>query len=139
MAYDEKLADRVRRSLTPHTRFDERAMFGGLAFMVRGHMCCGLVKDRLMVRVDPDDYERWLEQPGAAPMDFTGRPMRGFLYVGGPGIATAPALNAWIGRALAFVERRPQKTAGATKAGAKVARKAPTARSTAGARLTRRR
>ena len=58
MAYDEKLADRVRQALTRRSSVEEREMFGGLAFMVRGHMCCGLAKDKLMVRVDPDAYDQ---------------------------------------------------------------------------------
>ena len=85
-------------------------MFGGLAFMARGHMCCGLVQARLMVRVDPNDYARLLEEPHARPMDFTGRPMRGFLYVDPAGIDTAVALRTWVGRALAFAESLPPRT-----------------------------
>ncbi len=84
-------------------------MFGGLAFMARGHMCCGLVQAQLMVRVDPQDYDRLLQEPPVQPMDFTGKPMRGFLYVEPSGIRSAPALRKWIGRALAFAERLPPK------------------------------
>ena len=107
MAYEEHLANRVRKALTLRSAVEERAMFGGLAFMVRGHMCCGLVKDRLMVRVNPDAYDQLLREPGAQPMDFTGRSMRGFLYVSGVGIATPLALDTWIARALDFAETRP--------------------------------
>ena len=109
MAYDNQLANRVRQTLAHHVKTDERAMFGGLAFMVRGHMCCGLVGDRLMVRVDPDEYDRLLTEPGAAPMDFTGKPMRGFLYVTGVGLSDSSGLNTWIARALEFVNGRPPK------------------------------
>ena len=84
-------------------------MFGGLAFMARGHMCCGLVRAQLMVRVDPQAYDRLLQEPHVQPMDFTGRPMRGFLYVEPTGIASAPALRKWIGRALAFAEGLPPR------------------------------
>jgi TfoX/Sxy family transcriptional regulator of competence genes len=111
MAYDEKLAARTRAVLTPLAAFDEKKMFGGLAFMVRGHMCCGVLQDRLMVRCDPKSYDRFVAEPGASPMDFTGRPMRGFLFVSGAGVAAAPALRRWIGRALEFVERQPAKPA----------------------------
>ena len=100
MAYDETLASRVRRALTRRVVIEERATFGGLAFMVRGHMCCGVVKDKLMVRVDPNAYEQLLGEPGAQLMDFTGRPMRGFLFVTGAGLSTPRALEAWIARAL---------------------------------------
>ena len=82
-------------------------MFGGLAFMAHGHMCCGLVQAKLMVRIDPQAYDHLLQEPHVQPMDFTGRPMRGFLYVEPAGIASAPALRKWIGRALAFAERLP--------------------------------
>lgn len=84
-------------------------MFGGLTFMVRGHMCCGLVQAKLMVRVDPRAYDRLLQEPHVHPMDFTGRPMRGFLYAEVTSIGSAPALRKWIGRGLAFVERLPPK------------------------------
>lgn len=108
MAYDEGLANRVRQALKGRA-LDERAMFGGLALMVRGHMCCGLVGDRLMVRVGPDAYDDLLGRPGAQAMDFTGRPMRGLLYVSGDGIATEAALRWWVSRALSFVESQPPK------------------------------
>lgn len=91
-------------------------MFGGLAFMVRGHMCCGLVKDKLMVRVDPNTYDQLLDLPGVQPMDFTGKPMRGFLYVTGVGISTAKALRTWVSRALDFAESRPPKTSRSVRA-----------------------
>ena len=110
MAYDEKLAGRIRRVLSEGSKVEEKAMFGGLAFMVRGHMSCGLVQEKLMVRVDPADYERLLAEPGAKPMDFTGRPMRGFLYVSHSAIATAPALRKWIARGLAFAENLPPRS-----------------------------
>ena len=84
-------------------------MFGGLAFMARGHMCCGLVQSTLMVRVDPRACDRLLLEPGVRPMDFTGRPLRGFLYVDRNGIASAPALRKWVGRALAFADGLPPK------------------------------
>ena len=110
MAYDEQLAIRVRRVLAGRRDIEEKAMFGGLAFMARGHMCCGLVQAKLMVRVDPQAYDRLRQESNVRPMDFTGRPMRGFLYVEPNGIASAPALRKWIGRALAFAESLPQKT-----------------------------
>jgi len=89
-------------------------MFGGLAFMIRGHMCCGLVGSELMIRVDPDACENLLRQPHARPMDFTGRPMRGFLFVGAPGISSAPALRRWVGLAVSYAASRPPKLKGRT-------------------------
>ena len=110
MAYDKDLADRVRRILTRRAAAEERAMFGGLAFMVQGHMCCGLVSDRLMVRVRPEAYEQLLKEPGAEPMDFTGKPMRGFLYVTRAGTASTSSLGTWVSRALDFVGGLPPKS-----------------------------
>jgi hypothetical protein len=85
-------------------------MFGGIAFMVAGRMACGLVGDTLMVRVGPGEYEALLDAPHVRPMDFTGRPMRGFLYVEPEGIDTPRALRTWIDRAVGFVETQPART-----------------------------
>lgn len=109
MAYDKTLADRVRRVLARRSDIVERAMFGGLAFMARGHMCCGLVQDKLMVRVDPAAYDQLLAEPGVRPMDFTGKPMRGFLYVTGPALSNPSVLRTWVVRALDFAKSRPAK------------------------------
>ena len=109
MGYDTELAARVRRMLGSRTDVQERAMFGGLTFMVRGHMCCGVSASRLMVRVDPDTYDRLLAEPHARPMDFTGRPMRGLLFVDPTGTATSSALGRWIARAVKHAESQPAK------------------------------
>jgi hypothetical protein len=79
-------------------------MFGGLAFMVSGGMACGVVGDELMARVGPRRYEEALRRPHARPMDFTGRPLRGMVYVGADGIRTAAALKKWIREVVAFAE-----------------------------------
>lgn len=84
-------------------------MFGGVAFMVRGHMACGVVRSSLMVRVRPEDCGRFLKEKGARPMDFTGRPMPGFLFVDSPGIASAASLARWVGRATARAEAAPAR------------------------------
>lgn len=110
MPVDETLAIRVRRALAGRRDVEEKRMFGGLAFMVRGHMAVGLVKSTLMVRVDPDEQDTLLAEPHARPMDFTGRPMNGFLYVDQPGITSTPGLRKWIARGVAFAESRPVKT-----------------------------
>jgi TfoX/Sxy family transcriptional regulator of competence genes len=112
VAYDEKLAQRIRTILSTRRDVVERKMFGGIAFMIRGHMSCGIVGPTLMVRVDPDDEGRLLRLPHARPMDFTGRPMRGFLYVDPPGLAAASGLRAWVRRAAAWAESQPAKSAG---------------------------
>lgn len=109
MAYDEKLADRIRKVLSAHSGLSEKRMFGGIAFMLRGNMCCGVVKDDLMVRVGPGQYEKLLAEPHARPMDFTGRPMTGFVYVGPGGYRSDQALAKWVERGVDFVASLPPK------------------------------
>ncbi len=86
MAFDEKLADRVRSILRERNDVVERKMFGGLAFLIRGNMCCGIVGTDLMVRVGADQHESALAEAHARPMDFTGRPSKGMVYVGAEGL-----------------------------------------------------
>src|SRR5688572_20211328 len=107
MAYDEKLAARIREALSDRDDVVEKKMFGGLCFMVNGAMCCGLTKTDFMVRVGPDQYEDALAQPHARPMDFTGRPLKGMIYVAPAGLRTQAALAKWIGRGVAFVSALP--------------------------------
>lgn len=109
MAYDEGLAERIREVLSAQGGVIEKKMFGGLAFMVHGHMCCGVVADDLMLRVGPDQHESVLAQPYARAMDFTGRPMKGFIYVEQEGLASDDDLAAWIQRGLDFVRSLPPK------------------------------
>ncbi|HVL87098.1 MAG TPA: TfoX/Sxy family protein [Candidatus Thermoplasmatota archaeon] len=99
MPYDPRLADRVRAALTGKGAV-ERKMFGGLAFLVRGKMLVGVLGDDLVVRVGPEGYERALRLPHARPMDFTGRPLRGLVYVGSAGVRTQAGLRAWLARAV---------------------------------------
>ena len=88
MAYNEHLAQRIRAGFTKaQTRFEEKSMMGGLCFMVNGKMCVGVDKSRLMARIDPDGYETALRCKGCVTMDFTGRPMRGFVFVNPEGLS----------------------------------------------------
>ena len=109
MAYGEGLADRVRGALLPRPDIEEKKMFGGLAFMVGGHMCCGVIGDDLMVRVGRDAYEDALAAKGARPMDFTGRPMKSMVFVGAAGTERDADLRGWIDTALDFVRTLPPK------------------------------
>lgn len=84
-------------------------MFGGLAFLVNGHMCCGVTAGDLMVRVGSDLHERALKRPHARPMDFTGRPLRGFVYVAREGCRTAAQLKGWVKLGLDFALSLPPK------------------------------
>ena len=109
MAYDEELADRIRDVLAGRERVEERKMFGGIAFMVGGHMTVGVVKDELMARVGADGENEALAQPHARTMDFTGRPMTGFVFVSAERVATEEAVRPWVERCLAFVATLPPK------------------------------
>jgi hypothetical protein len=95
VAYDEELADRVRAQLAIRAGLTERKMFGGLAFMLEGNMACGVLGDEVIVRVARDDYDRALAEPGVREFDFTGRPMRGFVCVGGAELSDE-ALAGWV-------------------------------------------
>ncbi len=108
MAYDERLADRVRDILAGHPGLGERKMFGGLAFMLDGNMCCGIVGDRLMLRLGADLAEQALERTHVHAMDFTGRPMSGMVYVAPEGVR-GRALRTWVEKAAGFARTLPPK------------------------------
>mgnify|MGYP001309680312 FL=1 len=108
MAIDEGLAERIREALGP-ARTTERKMFGGLAFMERGHMFIGISKEALMVRVGPAAYSTSLERPHAREMDFTGRPMKGYVFVDPPGFESDADLAHWVQAGLSFVATLPAK------------------------------
>lgn len=110
MPYDEALADRVRTRLARHAGLEERRMFGGLAFLLNGHMCCGVLDDRLVLRLGDDGAREALAHEHASPMDFTGRPLRSMVYVGAPGIAADADLERWLDGAVRFTAALPPKT-----------------------------
>lgn len=106
MAFDERLAKRVRDLFrVSNVVCEEKKMMGGLCFMVDGKMCIGVEKDRLMARIDPSEYDAALGRKGCIPMDFTGRPMRGFVFVNPEGIESRADLRYWISLALEFNPR----------------------------------
>jgi TfoX/Sxy family transcriptional regulator of competence genes len=109
MAYDEKLADRIRESLSGTKGILEKKMFGGIAFMWKDKMFVGIIKDDLMVRVLLDREEEALDKPHARPMDFTNKPMRGFIYVSPDGIKTKKNLDMWIELGKEYVVNSPPK------------------------------
>jgi TfoX/Sxy family transcriptional regulator of competence genes len=109
MAFDEAVAGRVREALAGAPDVVEKKMFGGIAFMIRGNMCCGVIGDRLMLRVGPVGYDTALSRPHARPMDFTGRPMKGMVYVEPAGFASAGDLKRWIAKAMEFSLSLPAK------------------------------
>jgi TfoX/Sxy family transcriptional regulator of competence genes len=109
MAYDEGLAERIRSYLDGVAGIEEKKMFGGLAFLLDGNMAVGVIKDELMVRVGKEDHDDLVDLPGARIMDFTGREMKGWLVVGGSGIASEANLASWVDRGTAFVATLPKK------------------------------
>lgn len=108
MAYDPQLAERVR-AITVGAGVTEKHMFGGIAFMKNDRMAFGIVRDELMVRVGPAHYEASLQRPHVKPMDFTGRPLRGMVFVAPEGIRTRAALQKWIELAIAVADAEPPK------------------------------
>jgi len=102
MAYDEQLADRIRERLVNLENIEEKAMMGGLTFMYNGKMCVGIIKDELMCRIDPDEQEIALSRPGCRVMDFTARPMKGYVLIEKTGMKTERDFNEWIDMALRF-------------------------------------
>lgn len=102
MAYNEKLTDRVREALTNQKAVEEKKMMGGLTFMVNGKMCVGILKDELMVRIDPEVYEMALQKKGCREMNFTGKPMKGFVFISPEGTSSKKDLDYWIDLALDF-------------------------------------
>lgn len=109
MAFDEHTAQRVRDILAEECVANEKRMFGGLAFMVNGHMCCGIVGQDLVVRIEPDEHQKALSHPHVRAMDFTGRPMKGFVYLSPPGYRTKEELRKWVRKGLRFVSSRPAR------------------------------
>jgi TfoX/Sxy family transcriptional regulator of competence genes len=101
MAYNERLAERVRGLLADQKGISERKMFGGLAFLQDGKMCVGVLDDELVVRSGAERYADSLKNVHARPMDFTGRPMTGMLYVSAAGVSRGPALRRWVEMGLA--------------------------------------
>ena len=109
MAFDEALAERIRSLLTRHAEVTERKMFGGIAFMVGDRMAVGIVGDDLMVRIGPDGHDAALARPHTRPMDFTGRPARGMVYVAPPGIAVDADLARWVELGAAYATSQPRR------------------------------
>ena len=103
MACDEHLADRIRKELhKKHVIFMEKKMMDGLTFMINNKMCVGIVKNDLMARIGKDAYDAALEKKGCKPMDFTGRPMKGYVFLEPEGIDLDSELEYWIDLSLAF-------------------------------------
>lgn len=102
MAYSEKLADRIRKRLAGLPNIEEKKMMGGLTFMYNGKMCVGIIKGDLMCRIDPALHDMAIAKKGCRTMDFTTRPMSGYILVDESGMKTDKDFDYWIGLALDF-------------------------------------
>ncbi len=109
MAYDEALADRVRELISARADISERKMFGGIAFMVAGNMACGVLGEDLIVRLDRDESEKALEEDGVRPFDFTGKPMKGIVYVSPERTSDDEGLVEWVEAGADFAASLPAK------------------------------
>jgi TfoX/Sxy family transcriptional regulator of competence genes len=102
MAYNEKMVERIRELLVSQKQVEEKKMFGGVCFMVNEKMCIGVNENEIMCRLDPEIYEQALEKQGAREMDFTGRPMKGYVFVDETGTKTKKDLQSWVDLCLDF-------------------------------------
>lgn len=103
MVYDKNLANRIRLILRKRIDVTEKEMFGGISFLINGKMCCGVIKKGLVLRVDPRNYEILLNRPNFRPMDFTGRPLKGFVYVNQAGYKSVASLDKLVKLSLDYV------------------------------------
>lgn len=127
MAYSEKLAARMREVLaTQKKKVEEKPMMGGLTFMVNGKMCVGIIGDEMMARIAPEMHETAVEKDGCREMDFTGRPMRGYVMIDESGMGTRRQLEVWINLAIDFNDKAKASKKKATAAPqSKTKKKAP--------------
>lgn len=109
MPYDEKLAERISTILKGKRGLVQKKMFGGIAYMLKDKMFVGIAKNELMVRVLDEKYDEYLKKPNVRLMDFTGRPLRGFLYIDSPGFKTDKQLAKWIDVGIEYVMKSPSK------------------------------
>ncbi|HLZ15942.1 MAG TPA: TfoX/Sxy family protein [Cyclobacteriaceae bacterium] len=105
MSYNEKLADRIRGRLAGLPNIEEKKMMGGLTFMYNGKMCVGIIKEELMCRIDPALHEQAIARKGCRTMDFTNRPMSGYVMVDESGMKSKADFDYWIDLALDFNKR----------------------------------
>ena len=109
MAYDEARAHHIRSRLGDHPGLTEREMFGGIAFMINGHMAVGVAGEKLIVRVGKEAHDKAIAQPGTRTFDMSSRPMRGWILVSPAGYRDDAVLDDWISRGAAFAESLPPK------------------------------
>jgi TfoX/Sxy family transcriptional regulator of competence genes len=103
LVYNEQLASKIRALVARRKGWTEKKMFGGVAFIYNGKMCCGVIKDDLLVRVGPEQNDKALALPNSRPMDFTGKPMKGFIYVDSKGWSKEASLKKWVDMGIDYV------------------------------------
>jgi TfoX/Sxy family transcriptional regulator of competence genes len=108
MPYDQRLADQIRKAL-PKSSIVEKEMFGGLSFLVRGNMACGVIGKEMMVRIGPEGHAAALSEPHVRPFDMTGRPMKGWIVVRAAGLKDDAAVARWAKRGLTYARSLPPK------------------------------
>ncbi len=109
MAYNEAVAERIRKVLVRRKGLAERKMFGGIAFMLDGNMCCGVVDDKIVLRLGKEGSDEALKDPYVKVMDFTGRPIRSMVYLDPDGVARETELKKWLDRSVKFTSSLPKK------------------------------
>ncbi len=109
MAFDERLAERIRGTLGRRKGLAEKKMFGGVAFLLNGNMCVGVHKSDLIVRLAPEETDAALSQPNTRRFDLTGRPMNGWILVGPAGVKTDAKLSKWVEVAAKYASSLPAK------------------------------
>jgi TfoX/Sxy family transcriptional regulator of competence genes len=109
MTYNERLATRMRASLGKRRGLQEKKLFGGIGFLVNGNMACGVHKDELILRLSDEDYEAAMKSDHVRMFNISGRPMKGWVLVAAPGVATDKALGTWIRKSIAFAKSLPPK------------------------------
>jgi len=109
MAYDQGLSQRIREIMQDHPDLHEKEMFGGICFLLKGNMACGVIGDELMVRVGKDAHEQAHAQPHTRPFDFTGRPMRGWVVVTAEGVSEDEDLLSWVQQGSEYALSLPPK------------------------------
>lgn len=110
MAFDEKLAERIRKRLGKRPGLLEKKMFGGIAFLLKGNMCCGVHGPEMIVRLDPDQTDKALSERHTRLFDLTGRPMKGWILVEPKGLATEGDLAKWVGVSAKYAGSLPPKS-----------------------------
>ena len=109
MAFNEVLAQQVRDHLSAYPELSERKMFGGMCFMLQGNMCCGVVEDQILLRINGPMYDELLDKPEISMMDMTRKPMRGFLYVAAEAIKQPEQRQHWLSYAIDYCLSLPPK------------------------------